>query len=101
MATALRAVGDHDAAQAALGQAMDAVDALRRGGRAGEGRLAEAFVLAADNKPDQSIAAMHRLLDEAELPFTGWTIPIEPLLIPFRSTAPFRELLRRLAERAA
>ena len=100
-ATALRVVGDHDAAQAALRQAMSAVDALRRGGRAGEGRLAEAFVLAADNKPDQSIAAMHRLLDEAELPFTGWTIPIEPLLIPFRSTAPFRELLRRLAERAA
>jgi hypothetical protein len=34
------------------------------------------------------------------MPFTGWTMPIEPLFEPLRSMAAFKALLGTLAERA-
>ncbi|HEY7058844.1 MAG TPA: winged helix-turn-helix domain-containing protein, partial [Vicinamibacterales bacterium] len=100
LAEALRTVGRPTEAAAALDRASTAVEALRRGGRGGEARLAEAFVLTARGQEQEAVSALRRLLDEADLPFTGWTMPIEPLLGSHRQTPPFRDVLKRLAERA-
>src|SRR3982750_4279628 len=81
LASALREAGDAAGAQAALARAAAATDALRRGGRGSEATLAEAFGHAVAGRVDDGVAALHRLLDEADLPFTGWTIPIEPLVV--------------------
>ena len=51
-------------------------------------------------KQEDAIAALHRLLDKAELSFSGWTIPVEPLLAPLRNTPAFHGVMSRLAERA-
>jgi hypothetical protein len=40
------------------------------------------------------------LLERAELPFTGWTIPVEPLFEPLRNTSGFQRIADRLADRA-
>ena len=100
LSCALDREGDEQGARAALEHAFTASEALRRGGRSSEATLAEAFALAASRQDEECVAALHRLLDEAELPFTGWTIPIEPLLDPVRGAAGFRDVLRRLADRA-
>ena len=36
-----------------------------------------------------------------ELPFTGWTIPVEPLLVPLRNRPDFEANAARLAENAS
>jgi DNA-binding winged helix-turn-helix (wHTH) protein/tetratricopeptide (TPR) repeat protein len=100
LAAALKQQGRDDDAGAALGRAGGAIAALRKGGRGGEARLAESFVLAVQDREDEAVAAVHRVLDEAEMPFTGWTIPIEPLLAPLARVPGFREALKRLADRA-
>ena len=97
---ALAHAGDQAEAAVALEQASAAIDALRRGGRAGEARLAEAFVLTARGRTEEAVETMNRLLEESDLPFTGWTIPIEPLLDPLRRSPLFRDVLNRLAARA-
>jgi DNA-binding winged helix-turn-helix (wHTH) protein/tetratricopeptide (TPR) repeat protein len=101
LAAALRETGDTSGATAALACASGAIDALRRGGRSGEARLSESFALVVQGHDDEAVVVIQSLLEEAELPFTGWTIPIEPLLAPLRRTPAFREILKRLAERAA
>ena len=101
LAAALERSGDKAGAESALSRAGTAIDALRRGGRGSEARLAESFALAVRQRDDEAVASLHRLLDEAELPFTGWTIPIEPLLTTLRRTTGFRDVLKRLAERAS
>ena len=100
LASSLKKSGDDAGSEAALSRAASAIDALRRGGRGSEARLAEAFALAVREREDEAVATLNRLLDEAELPFTGWTIPIEPLLGAVRRTAGFRAVLKRLADRA-
>ena len=83
-----------------MAHARTGIEALRRGGRRSEATLAEAFALTVEKRPADAIAALNRLLDEAEVPFTGWTIPVEPLLAPLRQVAGYKEVLTRLAERA-
>ena len=84
LAAARWASGDASAASAAMAHARTGIEALRRGGRRSEATLAEAFALTVEKRPADAIAALNRLLDEAEVPFTGWTIPVEPLLAPLR-----------------
>ncbi len=100
LAAARERAGDFGGSAAALSHAQQAIEALRRGGRRSEATLAESFALAVQKRPADAIAALNRLLDEAEVPFTGWTIPVEPLLAPLRQVAGFKEVLARLAERA-
>ena len=100
LAAARWASGDASAASAAMAHARTGIEALRRGGRRSEATLAEAFALTVEKRPADAIAALNRLLDEAEVPFTGWTIPVEPLLAPLRQVAGYKEVLTRLAERA-
>jgi hypothetical protein len=74
---------------------------LRLGGRGSEATLSEAFAHAVAERGDEAVAALHRLLDEADLPFTGWTIPIEPLLGPLHDHAGFAAVLKKLQDRAS
>ena len=97
---ALRADGEAVAADAAVARASSAIEALRRGGRGGEAAMAEALQHAVRGRQEDAIAALHKLLDKAELSFSGWTIPVEPLLAPLRQTPAFQGVLSKLAERA-
>ncbi|NUR54662.1 MAG: hypothetical protein HOQ29_09455, partial [Acidobacteria bacterium] len=100
LAASLDRGGERTEARTAIARAAAATDALRRGGRRSEATLAEAFAHAVGGRPDAAIAALHRLLDEADLPFTGWTAPIEPLLDPLRGYAGFADVLKMLRDRS-
>ena len=70
----------------------------------GDGRLeaamATAFLRATRDEPAGAVDCLGTLLERAEVPFTGWTIPIEPLLEPLRGRDDFQPVLDRLAVRA-
>jgi hypothetical protein len=55
---------------------------------------------AVQDQPDDAIALLKRLVDRPEIPFAGWTIPIEPFLAPLRQRADFKEVLTALAQNA-
>jgi DNA-binding winged helix-turn-helix (wHTH) protein/tetratricopeptide (TPR) repeat protein len=97
---AARAAGDTDRAAAAFARAASAIDGLRRGGRAAEAALAQAFLHAVENRPDEAMAVLESMLERADVPFTGWTIPVEPLLASMRASSSFHSILARLADRA-
>jgi DNA-binding winged helix-turn-helix (wHTH) protein/tetratricopeptide (TPR) repeat protein len=100
LGAALAASGDTRKADAAFKHAANAIDALRRGGRGSEATLAEAFMHAVCGRHDEAIGSLKRLVDRPELPFTGWTIPIEPLFAPLRQRADFQGILATLAQHA-
>src|SRR6185436_1691320 len=97
---ALNDLGKASEAEAAFRQGRAAMDALRLGGRPGEAVLAEAFDHSVHGRGAQAVEALQTLLQKAELPFTGWTIPIEPLFEPLHDLPEYRTLLAALAERA-
>ena len=97
---ALTRSGDAVAAAAAFKHAARAIDSLRRGGRTGEATLSEAFMKVVQDQPDDAIGLLKRLVDRPEIPFAGWTIPIEPFLAPLRQRADFKEVLTTLAQNA-
>jgi tetratricopeptide (TPR) repeat protein len=100
LGAALSADGQAVAADAAFARASTAIEALRRGGRGGEATLVEAFHHASRGKPEDAIAALHQLLEKAELSFAGWTIPVEPLLERLKGTPGLHAVLSKLAARA-
>ena len=100
LGAALAASGDKRAADAAFKHATSAIDALRQGGRGSEATIAGAFMHAVCSRSDEAIASLKRLVDRPELPFTGWTIPIEPLFAPLRQRADFQSVLATLARHA-
>jgi Tfp pilus assembly protein PilF len=100
LGAALAAQGDRAGADEAFGRATTAIEALRRGGRGSEATLAEAFQHSVSGRADLAIEALRALLDRADLPFTGWTIPIEPLFEPVRELQAFQAILTTLADRA-
>ena len=50
--------------------------------------------------PNDATGALKRLVDRPEVPFAGWTIPIEPFFAPLRQRADFKEILTTLAANA-
>ena len=92
--------GDQRAAEASFKRATAAIDALRRGGRNTEATLAEAFHHAVCRRPDEAVEVLKGLVERPELPFTGWTIPIEPLFASLRKTPAFKGVLTTLAQHA-
>jgi len=100
LGAALAAGGDKRAADAAFTHATTAIDGLRLGGRGSEATLAEAFMHALRGRHDETISSLKRLVDRPELPFTGWTIPIEPLFAPLRQRADFKGVLATLGRHA-
>src|SRR5262245_25379169 len=100
LGAALAASADEAGATAAFNRAQAAIDGLRRGGRSSEAALAEAMCHVVQGRLDPAFQSLNALLDRPDLPFSGWTIPIEPLLEPMRKHASFERLCARLAERA-
>lgn len=100
LGAALGADGNRAAAADAFAHATAAIDALRRGGRTSEATLAEAFLHSVNGRTEDALRALHALLEPSGLPFTGWTIPIEPLFAPLRPLPEFRTILAALADRA-
>lgn len=100
LAAALAASGQRKAANAAFDRCAAAIAALRKGGRGSEATIAQAFLHTATGKPADALVCLGTLLERADLPFTGWTIPVEPLLLPLRQTPEFHEILQTLAARA-
>ena len=94
------AAGDETAASSALDKAVAAIDGLRRGGRASEAMMAEAMLHAVRGDAAKAIGALNTLLDKPDIPFSGWTIPIEPLFEPLRRLPDYQKVTARLAERA-
>jgi adenylate cyclase len=100
LGAALAAAGDAAGAEAAFARTATAIDALRRGGRGSEATLAEAMCHAVQGRIEPTLQSLNALLDRPDLPFSGWTIPIEPLLEPVRKQADFARVATRLADRA-
>ena len=100
LGAALVAAGDVDGSQAALAKAATAIEALRRGGRSSESLIAEAMSAAVQGDAERAFETLHALLDKPDIPFSGWTIPIEPLLAPLRKLPEYQRVTGRLAERA-
>lgn len=100
LGAALTAGGDQVGAAETFSRATAAIDALRRGSRGSEATLAEALHHAMRGREEESIQALTLLLDRADLPFTGWTIPIEPLLADVRRSSAYSQIATRLADRA-
>ena len=100
LAAALRAAGDPGGAESAFARAETSIASLRQGGRGSEALLAEALHSAARRDEDRALHALHELLDRADLPFTGWTIPVEPLLEQVRQLRGYRGIAELLANRA-
>jgi DNA-binding winged helix-turn-helix (wHTH) protein/Tfp pilus assembly protein PilF len=92
--------GHADAAEAAFKRSTAAIDGLRRGGRNSEAALAEAMHHAVQGRTDAAVQSLNLLLDRPDVPFSGWTIPIEPLLEPLRRDSQFEQVRTRLADRA-
>ena len=87
-------------ADAVFARADAAIVALRKGGRSSEATIAQAFLNTSTGRNTEAIDCLRNLLEKAELPFTGWTIPVEPLLEPLRPQRAFQEILQALAARA-
>ncbi len=100
LGAALAAAGKRTGAADAFARAATAIEALRLGGRTSEAGMAEAFLHSLHGRVPEAIGALHVLLEPSGVPFTGWTIPIEPLLDPLRSLPEFRPILTALADRA-
>jgi tetratricopeptide (TPR) repeat protein len=100
LGAALAAAGNRAEADAALTRTTSAIDALRRGGRSSEATLSEAMLHSVRGNADRAIESLNALLDKPDLPFSGWTIPIEPLLVPLREDRGYESVVTRLAERA-
>jgi DNA-binding winged helix-turn-helix (wHTH) protein/Tfp pilus assembly protein PilF len=92
--------GNAEAAEAAFKRSTAAIDGLRRGGRNSEAALAEAMHHAVQGRADAAVHSLNQLLDRPDVPFSGWTIPIEPLLEPLRRDSQFEQVRARLADRA-
>jgi len=100
LACALRLSHDEAGAAAAFERTSHAIEALRRGGRTREATMAEASMHVVQGRVDDAIQSLKRLVDKPELPFSGWTIPIEPLFAPLRERADFTQVLATLAQNA-
>lgn len=100
LGTAHAAARQKKQADAAFDRAARAIDALRKGGRGGEATIAQAFLQASTGKSGDALECLRSLLERADLPFIGWTIPVEPLLEPLRRHKEFQQIIDTLAARA-
>ena len=89
------------AADDALGAARQSIEQLRQGGRAVEASLMAAAENMVEDRHEHAVDALESLLLQTDHGPAGWMMPIEPLFQPLASSQRFRDVLRRLAERAA
>jgi DNA-binding winged helix-turn-helix (wHTH) protein/tetratricopeptide (TPR) repeat protein len=89
------------AAEDALGAARQSIEQLRQGGRAVEASLMAAAENMVEDRHEHAVDALESLLLQTDHGPAGWIMPIEPLFRPLADSQRFRDVLRRLAERAA
>jgi len=89
------------AADDALGAARQSIEQLRQGGRGVEASLMAAAENMVEDRREHALDALESLLLQTEYGPAGWIMPIEPVFRPLAESQRFRDVLRRLAERAA
>jgi DNA-binding winged helix-turn-helix (wHTH) protein/Tfp pilus assembly protein PilF len=94
------AAGDTAAAGDAFDRASAAIAGLRRGGRNSEATLSEAMLHAVRGNAEGALQCLDTLFERPDMPFSGWTIPIEPLLESLRDRADYKPIAVRLADKA-
>jgi tetratricopeptide (TPR) repeat protein len=87
--------------EAALSRGLDAIDALRAQGRAGEAALAAATAELLAGRSASSIEILGHLLAESPASHAGWSIPVEPAFAALANEPGFKSVLDKLAERAS
>jgi DNA-binding winged helix-turn-helix (wHTH) protein/tetratricopeptide (TPR) repeat protein len=100
LGASLAAGGREEEASAAFAKATAAIDALRRGGRASAAFMTQAFLHVTTGHPQDACECLRTLLERSDTPFSGWTMPVEPLLEPLRALPEFQQVLDTLAARA-
>ena len=86
--------------EAALSRGLDAIDGLRRLGRASEAALAAATGELLAGRRGGAVAALARLVDEAPPGHAGWSIPVEPAFADLHGDPAFASVCEKLAQRA-
>ena len=101
LGAALAGTGDKRAADAAFTHAATAIDGVtsRRSVRVRRHSPKRSCMRCAAVATRRSVS-LKRLVDRPELPFTGWTLPIEPLVASLRQRADFQGVLATLARHA-
>ena len=92
--------GRRDETQAALSRGLDAIDLLREQRRSNEAALAAATAEIIAGRPDGAVAVLARFLEEAPPGHAGWTFGIEPAFTTLRDKPGFKDVLRKVADRA-
>jgi hypothetical protein len=100
LGAAHHAAGNRKKSEDAYKRAAAAIESLRHGGRHTEATLAQAFLHAASGRAAEANGCLAELLEHGDLPYSGWTLPIEPLLAPLRPTREFQDVLQTLAVKA-
>jgi DNA-binding winged helix-turn-helix (wHTH) protein/Flp pilus assembly protein TadD len=99
LARAYEALGQTDAARAALDRAAAVLTVLDRT-KPVEAALVRAQIHAVRSEWSGLVAALDRLLAEAPPGFAGWSIPVEPHLRQVADSEELTKIVERLADRA-
>lgn len=100
LGAAYQAAGNRKKSDEAFKRSAAAVQSLRQGRRNTEATLAQALLHAATGHTPEANGCLKELLERGELPFSGWTLPIEPILAPLHRTREFQDLLEALGAKA-
>jgi DNA-binding winged helix-turn-helix (wHTH) protein/tetratricopeptide (TPR) repeat protein len=100
LGAALHAGGTRKKSDAAFARASTAIESLRKGRRNTEATLAQALLHATTGRTSEANSCLKDLVEHGELPFSGWTLPIEPLLAPLHPTRDFQDVSQALALKA-
>jgi adenylate cyclase len=100
LATACRQLGNRAGSDEAMAHAARSVGELRESGRKTEAAVAHSMWQVGSGQCVEAAQTLAALLDDAPPGFAGWTVPVEPLLQPFRQLPEYQRVLERLAQRA-
>ena len=87
--------------QSAMQRGLAAIELLRESKRPVEAATAMALHHAVSGQADQAASVLEEMLSSAPPGFAGWSIPVDPALLPIESEPPFRQVLSPLASRAS
>ena len=100
LAAACRQLGNRAGSDEAMAHAATSVGELRESGRKTEAAIAHSMWQVGSGQCVEAAQTLAALMDDAPPGFAGWTVPVEPLLQPFRQLPDYQRVLERLAQRA-